>query len=209
MNLSFRTVRRARAALVPGALALLLSACADPARTVAGTADPSCDTRAYSEIGGPIALTNQDGVAMTEADFAGRHALVFFGFTYCPDVCPMTLVKIRRALDLLPEGTERPVTVLVSIDPERDTPASLRAYVETAAFPEDTIGLTGSVEAVKAASDAFKASFARVDDPSSAAGYTMDHTSIIYLMGPDWSLETFFTHDATPEQVAGCLAKKL
>jgi protein SCO1/2 len=187
---------------------LLLAACGK-GNSQGVPVDSACTSRAYAEIGGPFALTRQDGVAVTQDDFKGRHTLVYFGFTYCPDVCPMTLVTVRRALELLPEGKERPQTVLISIDPERDTPEALAAYTASNAFPKGLIGLTGTPEAIKAAANGFRAGYNRVDDPGSSAGYTMDHTSIVYLMSPDWTLETFFTHEASAESMSACLGELL
>lgn len=175
----------------------------------AGGAQASCATRAFAEIGGPISLVDHTGKAVTEADFKGQTSLVYFGFTYCPDICPAALVTIDRALRRLPEGVATPRTILISIDPERDTPEAMETYITTPVFPDDIVGLTGSVEAVTAAAENFASGFARVDDPESLAEYTMDHTSIIYLMDEDWTLKTFFTHEATAEDIGDCLAKHL
>ena len=186
------------------------AACSEtPARTQAGGAVASCSTRAYSEIGGPISLVDGSGAVVTEAAFKDRPSLVYFGFTYCPDICPATLVTIDKALERLPESVERPRTILISIDPERDTPEAMADYIQSPAFPEDIVGLTGSVEAVKAAADVFKASFQRIDTPDSLAEYTMDHTSIVYLMDENWTLKTFFTHEATSQSMADCLTEHL
>lgn len=191
------------------ASALGLAACSgagggsDRISTVSG-----CHTRAYDEIGGPIDLINQDGEAVTQEDFKGEPSLVFFGFTYCPDICPMTLVTLDRALSELPED-KAPRTVLISVDPERDTPETLKTYIGNDAFPDRIVGLTGSDEQVAAAAGAFVAAYAKVEDPSSAAGYTMDHSSIIYLMDEDWNLKTFFTHEATATDISTCLQSLL
>ncbi|MEO1475888.1 MAG: SCO family protein [Pseudomonadota bacterium] len=157
----------------------MLTACSGEPRNepAGGGASASCSTRAYAEIGGPISLIDQSGKAVTEADFKGRHSLVYFGFTYCPDICPASLVTIDQALEKLPEEIEPPRTILVSIDPERDTPEAMTDYIFIDAFPEDIVGLTGSLEDVKAAADAFKTGYQRVEIPDSAAEYTMDHTS--------------------------------
>ncbi|MEL7452134.1 MAG: SCO family protein [Pseudomonadota bacterium] len=189
--------------------AAVFTACSEAPDPRAQQAAADCATRTYSEIGGPISLIDQTGATVTEADFIGRSSLVYFGFTYCPDICPATLVTIDRALARLPENIEPPRTVLISIDPERDTPATLADYVSTPAFPDDLIGLTGSSGAVKAAADAFKTGYQRIDTPESLADYTMDHTSIVYLMDETWSLKTFFTHEATSEIMATCLAQHL
>ncbi|MEQ9436758.1 SCO family protein [Hyphomonas sp.] len=180
-----------------------------PAKARSGGAQSGCLSRSYPEIGGPISLVNDKGEAVTEDNFKGRPALIYFGFTYCPDVCPMTLVSIARAYGTLPEGMEPPQTLLISVDPERDTPETLAQYVTTAAFPDNLVGLTGTTEQVRAAADSFIADYSRIDDDSSSAGYTMDHTSLLYLMDADWKLKTFFTHEDTSETIAACLAEVL
>lgn len=194
-------------------LTLILAACGEsgPAKSSevrAGGSIAGCQTRAYEEIGGPFSLIDQDGNARTQADFAGKPALVFFGFTYCPDVCPITLVKIDRALDQVDENS-RPVPILITVDPERDTPEALSRYLSLEAYPENTVGLTGSPEAIKAAADAFIASYAKVPLPDSEAEYTMDHTSLIYLMDQNWRLKTFFSYDASDADIAECLNELL
>lgn len=147
---------------------------------------------------------------MTEADFLGKPTLVYFGFTYCPDICPGTLVAIRNAYDRLPAGIEPPQTILITVDPERDTPEALAAYVETSAFPDNLIGLTGSPEAIRAAADEFIADYSRIEAPESLSEYTMDHTSLLYLMDEDWKLKTFFAEsDADPRAMAQCLTEHL
>ncbi|MEM9739183.1 MAG: SCO family protein [Pseudomonadota bacterium] len=166
-------------------------------------------SRAYSEIGGPISLIDQTGVRVTEADFMGEHTLVFFGFTYCPDVCPLTLYTLGQAIDQLPEGTRAPRTILISVDPERDTPDALSLYLSNDAFPDGAVGLTGTPEEIQAAAAVFRAGYERIEIPDSLAGYTMDHTSLVYLMDEDWSLKTFFTHETDAPSMAQCLAQHL
>ena len=182
---------------------------AAPATPRSGGVKSGCLSRAYPEIGGPISLVSHTGETVTEDAFKGRPALIYFGFTYCPDVCPMTLVSIARAYKMLPEGMTPPQTLLISVDPERDTPETLAQYVTTAAFPDNLVGLTGTKEQVRAAADSFIADYSRIDDDSSTAGYTMDHTSLLYLMDADWKLKTFFTHEDTSETIAACLAEVL
>jgi protein SCO1 len=179
----------------------------DTGIAVSGGTISGCLSRAYPDIGGPIALTDHTGRPVTEADYMGRASLVFFGFTYCPDVCPTTLVTLDRALALMPDGAPQPRVMLISVDPARDTPEKLGTYITTGAFPDDLTGLTGSPTAIRAAADAFIADYSRIEDPGSAALYTMDHTSLIYLMDADWKLKTFFTHEDTPETIAACLTE--
>jgi protein SCO1/2 len=189
----------------------LLAACgpAKPAEPSAGGSAGGCMSRAYPNIGGPISLVNQDGEPVTEETYKGHPTLIYFGFTYCPDVCPMTLVTLKRAYDRLPEDVSPPQTLLISIDPERDTPEQLAQYVSTNAFPDNLQGLTGTPEEVRAAA---MPSWRITHGSSSQAAqseYSMDHTSLLYLMDEDWKLKTFFTHEDTDETIATCLTELL
>lgn len=191
------------------AAALAVGACSEGGDVRPPAAAATCAAKAFTEIGGPVSLIDSTGTAVTEADFAGANSLVYFGFTYCPDVCPAALVTIDRALKRLPETVTPPRTIMISIDPERDTPEAMADYIATPAFPDDIVGLTGSLEAIKTVADGFKTGFIRVDDPASSAGYSVDHTSIIYLMDENWELKTFFTHAVTAEELATCLETHL
>ncbi|MFN4023568.1 MAG: SCO family protein [Hyphomonas sp.] len=194
---------------------LLLTACGGASDTpAAGGAkvaisgmSSGCTSRAYPEIGGPISLIDHTGARVTEVDYMGRPTVIYFGFTYCPDVCPAALSTLGAAYRRLPEGEAMPQTLLISVDPERDTPEALATYVSTGAFPPGLVGLTGSDAEIRAAADAFKADYARIEQPESLAEYTMDHTNLIYVMDEDWKLKTFFTHDDTPESISACLAE--
>ena len=194
-----------------GLAALALAACGQSTTApTAGGAQASCSTRAYDNIGGPINLVSHTGERVTEADFKGRPTLIYFGFTYCPDICPGTLVAVNRAYEALPGNIEPPQTLLISVDPERDTPAAMADYVATSAFPDNLVGLTGSAQEIAAAADAFIVQYERIETPDSLAEYTMDHTSILYLMDEDWSLKTFFaSSDLDPAGMAQCLAEHI
>ena len=191
--------------LITATLAAVLVSCGSETSPVSGGDLAGCATRAYDTIGGPISLTDHTGNAVSEADFKGQDSLIYFGFTYCPDVCPMTLMTTGAALEKLPETANKPRTILISVDPERDTPEQMALYIDSNGFPEDMVGLTGTPAQIKAAADAFKTSYKRIDLPDSAAGYTMDHLSILYLMDEDWKLKTFFTSEATPDDIAECI----
>jgi protein SCO1 len=180
-----------------------------PAAATSGGFQSDCLSRAYPEIGGPISLVSSTGARVTEADFKGRYALIYFGFTYCPDVCPMTLTTVAAAYRKLPDGMTPPQMLLISVDPERDTPEALATYLANKAFPAGSIGLTGTDEEIRAAADAFKADYSKIEQPDSLAEYTMDHTSLLYLMDKDWQLKTFFTHQDTPDTIAACLQQVL
>jgi len=159
-----------------------------------------------ADIGGDFTLVDHTGRTVTRADFAGRPMLVYFGFTYCPDVCPMSLQVLERALSRLP-ADQRAVfqPILISVDPERDTPETLADYVASNGFPDNLTGLTGSPEQVRAAADAYKIYYSRAEDPDSAGGYTMDHTSLIFLMDREGGFVDAFPHHMPPEQIAARL----
>lgn len=158
-------------------------------------------------IGGPFALTDHTGKRVTDQDFRGRYMLVFFGFTFCPDVCPTALQVISAALDKLGPSAERFVPVLISVDPERDTPAQLALYVQS--FHPRLAGLTGTPAEIEAAVKAYRVYVKKVADAKSTAGYTVDHSSIIYVMGPDGAYRTHFLHTTNVDAMADRLAKLL
>jgi protein SCO1/2 len=194
-------------AFVTSAFLFCLAACDNPggAPPAADAADEACLSRASDQIGGPISLTAHTGARMTEDSFKGRKTLVFFGFTYCPDVCPNTLYALGSAVSALPPTVRAPMTAFISVDPGRDTPEALSRYIASKGFPSEIIGLTGSDDELQAAARAFAASYETVEDPESAAGYLVNHTSIIYLMDENWKLETFFTPETRPDAIARCI----
>ena len=151
-------------------------------------------------VGGPFILIDQHGTEVTEQDFAGSYMLIYFGYTYCPDFCPMSLSNMAQALDLLPpEEAEQVVPVLITIDPERDTVAQLAEYAPL--FHPRLVALTGSLEQVKQAAKAYRVYFSKAGNENSD-DYLMDHSTFIYLMGPDGRYLRHFTHSATPEEIA-------
>jgi protein SCO1 len=171
----------------------------------------NCNSRAFAEIGGPFSLVNQDNVAVTDQTFIGKPTLIYFGFTYCPDICPMSLQGMALALDEARAAGGKNIDdiqpLLISIDPERDTPASLKQYVTTPGFPKGLVGLTGSMDQVTKAAKTFKVGFTKsVPKGSPAKDYTVDHTSIMYLMGRDGKLRSFFTNNPDPKEVGTCIA---
>jgi protein SCO1 len=177
----------------------------------ADTPPDSCTGRAFAEIGGPFSLINQDNVPVTDKTFLGKPAILYFGFTYCPDICPMALQTMRLAIDEAKAAGGKKIDeiqpILISIDPERDTPASMKTYVASAGFPEGLVGLTGSVEQVTAAAKAYKSAFRKsVPDGNNPKDYVMDHTSIFYLIGRDGKLRTFFSGDPDPKDMGKCIA---
>ncbi len=158
-------------------------------------------------IGGPFALIDQDGRAVTEATFKGKPTLIYFGFTYCPDVCPTALLLMETALEKLGPDTPKKVNMLmITIDPERDTQKLLKDYVSN--FGSTFRGLTGTPEQVAAAAKAYRVYYQKV--PGKNGGpYLMDHSSIIYLLDRNGRFVTHFTHEAKAETIAAGVAKLL
>lgn len=170
---------------------------------VGGRTAALSSTTNSADIGGPFSLVDQDGKPVTEADYKGRYMLVYFGFTYCPDVCPTSLARNVHALDLLGPAGDKVLPIMISIDPERDTPEHLKEYVRL--FSPRMAGLTGTPEQVAAAAKVYRIYYAKVPDPKDPGHYTMDHTSITYLMGPDGRFVQHFRHDLAPDEMAAQL----
>jgi protein SCO1/2 len=157
-------------------------------------------------IGGPFALTDQAGQRRTAADFRGKHMLVFFGFTNCPDFCPTALHTISQAMEKLGAKAEGVVPVFITVDPERDTPAQLKNYAQN--FDKRVVMLTGTPAEIAAVAKAWRVYYAK--RPQEKAGeYTMDHSAYIYLMDPAGKFVTHFRHAVSPDDLAAALEKRL
>lgn len=188
-------------------LAMTLAACgnnksetASSGRTVtSGTAD----------IGGPFSLVNQDGDRVSEASLVGKPHLLYFGFTYCPDICPTALQKMGQTQTLLGKNGDEIGYVLISVDPERDTVESLSQYVTANGFPKGLQGFTGTIEEVEAAKTSYKVYASKVDTPDSAGGYTVDHSDIMYLLDENGKFVDFFYGRSTPTEIAGRVTRHL
>ena len=154
------------------------------------------------EIGGPFSLTDHTGARVTDASYAGKHLLVYFGFTYCPDVCPTDLAVVGQAMDLLdeeaPEVSAQVQPLFISVDPGRDVPEQLAAYVEN--FHPRMVGLTGTEAEIADVASAYRAYYARRDLEDGE--YLMDHSAFTYLVSPDGSAIGIFRHNSVPEDVA-------
>jgi protein SCO1/2 len=158
-------------------------------------------------IGGPFSLVDHTGRAVTDKDFHGRKLLMFFGYTSCPDICPSGLQVMAAALDKLGSKADTVTPVFVSVDPERDTPEKLAAYV--ASFHPRLVGLTGTPEAVNAAAKVFRIYHRKVPDPNTPGGYGMDHSSVFYLMDEQGVFVRHFPHTNDADALAAELAKSL
>ncbi len=192
-----------RKRLIIGALAAgLISASAISALLFRSGSAHVPQTRSSGEalVGGPFTLTNHLGETVTDETYSDKYKLFYFGFTYCPDVCPLSLQIMAVALEELGPLNTQIHPLFVTVDPERDTPESLAAYV--AQFHPNLIGLTGTVDQIKAVTSAYRVYARKTQDPASAGEYTMDHSSIFYLMAPDGSYVSHFTHVTDPEAMA-------
>lgn len=175
---------------------------------VAPAAPENCILSGIEGIGGPISLIDAHGATVTQADFAGSPAIVYFGFTHCPDVCPTALFTMAQALDR--PGSYDLQTIFVTVDPERDNQQVVDAYTHTDGFPAGLVGLTGSRAQIEAAEQAFRVYASRAGAEAGSADYTVDHTSLAYVMDGQWRVRSVIrTPGATAEQVSQCIAAGL
>jgi len=165
-----------------------------------------------AEFGGPFALTDQYGMPRTNTDFRGKYMLVYFGYTYCPDVCPTTLAVEAEALDKLGSRAGRIVPIFISVDPKRDTPDKLKSYLESfdakppSARP-NFVGLTGSDEEIAQAAKAYRVYYrAHIDGGlENGADYSIDHSSEVYLMSPEGKFVAYYSAGILPDEMAADL----
>lgn len=175
------------------------------AATLAGLAAsllwPPGASTAEVEIGAPFVLTDQNGMPRGDKDFLGSYALIYFGYTFCPDVCPTALSKMTDALAALakrdPAKTARVVPIFITIDPARDTPETLKDYA--AHFSPRLVALTGQPDALRELAYAYGVRFAKA--PGGGEYYMMDHTGFTYLVGPDGRYITHFESDVTVDEL--------
>ncbi len=172
------------------------------------TANPlgGAGSTGVASLGGPFSMVDQDGRPVDERILKGRWSAVFFGYTYCPDVCPATLVTLGAAQRRLGDRAKGLQTVLVSIDPGRDTPAQMKRYLDTPAFPPKVIGLTGSPAQVAAMAKAYRVYYAKRGEDS---GYLMDHPAAIYLFDDQGRFDRLIDPTAGPNAVAEALTKAM
>jgi len=161
-------------------------------------------TVAPISIGGPFALVDQNGTPRTDTEFRGKYMLVFFGYTYCPDVCPTTLAVMSAALDKMGAQADRIVPIFITVDPARDTPDVLKAYLS--AFGPKFVGLTGMDEEIAAAAKAYRVYYQAHKEQGD--NYAVDHSGVVYLMDKKGGFLANYSLDASPERMAADLAKK-
>ena len=153
-------------------------------------------------IGGPFTLVDGNGTTITDANFAGKWTLVYFGYTHCPDACPTALQDMANALDMLdPVQRKKVALVFITVDPERDTPAVMKEYVSNFAAP--IMALSGSAKQIADVAKEYRVYYAK--HPTDNGGYDMDHSSVIYVMNPGGDFVANFTHETAPAQIAAKL----
>jgi protein SCO1 len=164
---------------------------------------------AGAALGGPFALTDQDGRPTTDKSFAGRYRAIYFGYSFCPDVCPTTLQTLMQGYRTFaaasPAAAGKLAPIFITVDPDRDTPAVLKTYV--AAFGPQLVGLTGSPAAIASAAKAYGVYYRKQPVAKGASGYLMDHSSQVILFGPDGAPIALVPTDQGAKAVADTLAQ--
>ncbi len=156
-------------------------------------------------IGGPFQLTDQTGKAFTDKDLKGKPTLIFFGYTHCPDVCPTSLFEMSEVLRAMGKDADKINAVFISVDPERDTPATMKDYLSS--FDPHLEGLSGDPAETAKVITSYRVYAKKV--PTKDGDYTMDHTALIYLMDRDGHFVSPFNLKRTPEEAAADLKKYL
>jgi len=151
------------------------------------------------QIGGPFQLVDQDGRRVDQAMLKGKWTAVFFGFTYCPDVCPTTLQTLGAAAKVLGASAKNLQIVFVSVDPGRDSPKALKAYLASPGFPKGVMGLTGTPQQIADTAKAYRVYFAKEGEGET---YLVNHTSLIYLMNPEGKFAKVLAYGLTPDETA-------
>lgn len=159
---------------------------------------PAPITAASLTFGGPFTLIDHTGRNVTEQDYRGYFTLVFFGFTLCPDVCPTTLQSVTSVLQILGDEGAKVRPLFITVDPERDTPATMASYVTL--FDPRIIGLTGTKDQIAQVAHAYRIHYRKADDKN--AGYLMEHTAVMFLMGPDGKYLAHIPPDMPPKRAA-------
>ncbi len=194
----------ALAAVILGAsLSVLIYGLDEPAEgrsTGLAASGAPVEAAGQGPIGGPFSLVDEDGARRTEAVLEGEVSLVYFGFARCPDYCPRELDNLAVAKAQMEAAGLEPQILFVSVDPERDTPETLKEFVDY--FDPDIVGLTGTPEEVAAIAGAYRAFYERVDDPDTPGDYVINHTTLVYAMGPDGRYATHFSALTPPDVIA-------
>jgi protein SCO1/2 len=158
-------------------------------------------------VGGPFTLTDQDGKRVTDQTYRGKYMLIFFGYTYCPDFCPGELQVMSAALDQLGSEGDKIQPIFITVDPSRDTVDTMKIYVGN--FHPRLIGLTGSEEDIAAVAKAYRVYYAKAKGYEDKPDYLMDHSTILYFMGPDGKFVKHFTYGTDAKALADGLRQAM
>lgn len=184
-------------------LSISLMACGEPAEQTA-----EAPPLAGADIGGPFELTDKDGNTVRWNDFDGKYRIVYFGYAYCPDICPTETQRMMQGYAKFakaePALAEKIQPMFISVDPERDTPAVVGEFAS--AFSDKLLGLTGTPEQVKQAADNFRVFYSK-GEKTPGGGYLVDHSNIVYLFGPKGEPIAVLPTDQGPDAVAADLEK--
>lgn len=153
--------------------------------------------------GGPFTLVDQDGRTVDQRVLDGKWSVVFFGYTFCPDFCPTTLTTLGKAMDELGPKANDAQVVFITIDPARDTPAALKTYLSSRVFPKHVMGLTGSPAQIAQVAKEYVVYYQK---EGTGPGYTMDHSTALYLMDPQGRFHSVIADGLTPDQDAKAIA---
>ncbi|UTW53570.1 SCO family protein [bacterium SCSIO 12827] len=159
---------------------------------------PTARQLGQAMIKSKFTLTDHRGRIVTEKNFKGQWQLVFFGFTFCPDVCPTTLSVMAQVLDLLEDDAKSLAPLFITVDPERDTPEVMAEYVE--AFHPRIVGLTGTPEQIKQAAKSFRVFYGKTEKADAPGGYVMGHSGYMYLMTPEGTYDAVFSENLHPPE---------
>ena len=186
-------MNRLTSAILAG-LALMLASCERM---------PATPPLRGASIGGPFTLTDQNGRTVRDSDFAGKYRLVYFGYAFCPDVCPTDLQKLGKAMRDIetadPALAAKLVPIFITVDPERDTPAVVKQFV--ANFYPGMVGLTGSTDAIGKVARQYGVYFKKMPPPTPGSGYLVDHMAAIFLMGPKGEPIALFSQDQSADAI--------
>jgi protein SCO1/2 len=189
----------------------LIGALGGAAALVLTRSEPSAKvtTSGKALVGGPFTLVDHTGKTVTDQDFRGRYMLVFFGFTHCPDICPAELQVVAAALDELGPKAEKVAPIFITLDPERDTPEVTGDYVKN--FGKNFVGLTGSPEAIAEAAKSYRVAYSKFvpEGQQDSANYSVDHSALVYLMGPDGKYMTHFPYGTPAQKMSETLRRYL
>ena len=196
-------------ALASGAVAIVAIGGVLAYTTMTGPSGPSgfeeCRQGAVAgDIGGPFELIDETGATVTDAEVLTEPTILYFGYTFCPDVCPLDTMRNAQAIDILAERGIAATPVFISIDPDRDTPEVVGRFADN--FHDKMIGLTGSPEQVAAASQAYRTYYRKVEEEGDDEFYLVDHSTFSYLVLPGQGFVDFVRREDSPEDVADRLA---